>query len=165
MELKSKNSCIHFHFHFHFHFLAFLVLKDSVKIDYNGSMARFLESLKSVSYRLVIINCAILSYLGVHPRGCGSWRGRRRGWGGGMHPRSPLWHKKGSVCPPQFDAVTCHASTNSGGWLLFKLQFGKFEIFRKNFQKNSFSRQWITDVLAWWHYKNVVFCNISGGIR
>ncbi len=79
------------------------------------------------AYRLVIINCAILSYLGVYP-----WRGcrRRRGRGRMMRwwdasPRGPLWHKKGSVGPPQFDAVIGHASNNLGVWLC-RFQFQNF---------------------------------------
>ena len=71
----------------------------------------------------MIVYCAILSYLGMHTRwGCSRWG--VRGWGCRMHPSSPLWHKKSSVCPPQFDAVICHASNNLGVWHrrgLFKL--------------------------------------------
>ena len=73
----------------------------------------------------MIVHCAILSYLSMHPgRGCS--HGGMRGWGRrmGWHPCGPLRHKKRSICPPQFDAVICHASNNLGVWHrrgLFKL--------------------------------------------
>ena len=73
----------------------------------------------------MIVYCAILSYLSMHPgRGCS--HGGMRGWGRrmGWYPCGPLRHKKRSICPPQFDAVICHASNNLGVWHrrgLFKL--------------------------------------------
>ena len=88
------------------------------------------------SYRLMIVYCAILSYLGMHTRwGCSRWG--VRGWGCRMHPSSPLWHKKSSVCPPQFDAVICHASNNLGVWRLFKLLQDELNLFDTFFRSNN----------------------------
>ena len=78
-----------------------------------------------VSYRLMIVDRPVLCHLRMHTRGCGGG-----GWGRRPNPRTrprrALWHKKGSVGPPQFDAVVGHASKNLGVWLgrntVFQLQ-------------------------------------------
>ena len=77
-----------------------------------------------VSYRLMIVDRPVLCHLRMHTRGCGGG-----GWGRRPYPRTrprrALWHKKGSVGPPQFDAVVGHASKNLGVWLcntVFQLQ-------------------------------------------
>ena len=84
----------------------------------------------------MIVYCAILSYLCMHTRwGCSRWGVRGRGCR--MHPSSPLWHKKSSVCPPQFDAVICHASNNLGVWRLFKLLQDELNLFDTFFSSNN----------------------------
>ena len=85
-------------------------------------------------YRLVIVDRAVLCHLRVNTRRCG-----RGGWGSRPYPGGrALWHKKGGVGPPQFDAVVGHSSKNLGVWLwaVFQLQtdaliFERYEILRQ----------------------------------
>ena len=85
-------------------------------------------------YRLVIVDRAVLCHLRVNTRRCGGG-----GWGSRPYPGGrALWHKKGGVGPPQFDAVVGHSSKNLGVWLwaVFQLQtdaliFERYEILRQ----------------------------------
>ena len=94
------------------------------------------------AYRLMIVDRPVLCHLRMNTRGCG-----RRGWGSRPNPRArpgrALWHKEGSVGPPQFDAVVGHASKNLGVWLcntVFQLQPDAL-IFKKSDKFNQFWRR------------------------
>ena len=95
------------------------------------------------AYRLMIVDRPVLCHLRMNTRGCG-----RRGWGSRPNPRArpgrALWHKEGSVGPPQFDAVVGHASKNLGVWLcntVFQLQ--PDALIFKIFKSDKFNQFWI----------------------